>query len=379
MTGEGHTVRAAVLRSAGGTLEITDVRLPEPAPDQVRVRVAAAGVCHSDLSLADGTLRQEFPVVLGHEGAGVVIAVGDGVDSVAVGDHVVLNWSPSCGACWFCERGEPYLCERSADASKVPYAVLGDGTPVYAGLGTGAFAEETLVSARSVITVPRDLDLRQAALLGCALLTGAGAVMNTARVRQDESVAVIGLGGVGLTVLQAARAVGAAPIVAVDRSADKEELARRQGATRFVASHPKVASDVRALTGGRGADHVFDCVGSSATIRAAWSASRRGGNVTVVGIGGQNDEVAFTALELFWFARTLRGCVFGSSDPAEDVPRLLDLMGQGRIDVPSLVTATTDLAGIDGAFADMRAGRGARTLVHPTSTPQRTARRRVRQ
>jgi S-(hydroxymethyl)glutathione dehydrogenase/alcohol dehydrogenase len=359
-------VRAALLHTSGGSFDVVDLVLPDPAPDQVRVRIAAAGVCHSDLSLGNGTLRQAFPVVLGHEGAGVVVGVGDDVRDVRVGDHVLLNWSPNCGACWFCRHDEPYLCEHSGDASKTAYAELSDGTPVYAGLGTGAFAEETVVSVRSVIGVPQALDLRLAALLGCAVLTGAGAVMNTARVVRGESVAVIGLGGVGLSVLQAARAVGAQPVIAVDRTPEKQELARVNGATNFVESDPRVGATVRGLTDGRGADHVFDCVGSSATIRAAWSAARRGGAVTVVGIGRADDEVKFSALELFWFARTLRGCVFGSSDPARDIPRLLDLVDRGSIDLSTLITRTTGLAGIDEAFAEMSAGRGARTIIDPS-------------
>lgn len=363
-------VRAALLRSTTTAPEIVDLQLPAPSEHQVRVRITAAGVCHSDLSLANGTLRQEFPAVLGHEGAGIVVAKGDAVDSVRLGDRVVLNWSPSCGSCWFCGHGEPHLCEHSAEASKRPYATLADGTAVYAGLGTGAFAEETVVSSRSVVRIPDGLDLGPASLLGCAVLTGAGAVMNTARVAATDSVAVFGLGGVGLSVLQTARAVGAGPIVAIDRSPDKEELARLHGASHFLVSHPRVGGDVRGLIDTRGADHVFDCVGSSTTIRDAWSACRRGGSVTVVGIGRADDEVNFTALELFWFARTLRGCVFGSSDPRADIPRLLDMIDSGLIDLSSLVTSTTDLDGVGDAFADMAAGRGARTLVFPHANPR---------
>lgn len=359
-------VRAALLRIVDGEFEVTDLVLPDPGPGQVRVRIASAGVCHSDLSLATGTLRQEFPAVLGHEGAGVVVATGEDVDTVKVGDHVVLNWSPSCGACWFCTHGQPYLCERSADASKTPYATLADGTPVYAGLGTGAFAEETVVSSRAVVRIAQEVDLALAALLGCAVLTGVGAVLNTAQVQPAESVTVIGLGGVGLSVLQAARSVRADPIIAVDRSAGKETLAKGQGATHFVPAQKRLGAAVRDLTEGRGADHVFDCVGSSATIRDAWSASRRGGSVTVVGIGGTDDEVRFNALELWWFARTLRGCVAGSSDPQSHIPRLLDLADRGLIDLAALVTGSTGLSGIGAAFADMTAGRGARTLVDPT-------------
>lgn len=354
-------VRAAVLTKQGGRLEIRDISLGEPGPGQVKVRVAAAGVCHSDLSLANGTLMQEVPAVLGHEGAGVVIGVGDGVDRVAVGDHVVLNWAPACRECWFCDHGEPWLCVHAEETARAPYAELDDGTPLYPGLGTAAFAEETIVPAAGVVKVPATVPMEQAAVLGCAVQTGAGAVLNTARVRAGESVVVVGLGGVGLSALQAARAVGAGPIIGVDVSEAKADLAAQHGATDFLVSDETTAKAIRKLTGGRGADHAFDCVGLPATIRTAWSSSRRGGAVTVVGVGSKAKIVEFNALELYWFGRTLHGCVFGSSDPDVEIPRLLGLVEEGKLDLAALATATTDLAGVNDAFDQL--GQGARTIV----------------
>ncbi|MFC7616637.1 zinc-binding dehydrogenase [Actinokineospora soli] len=201
-------------------------------------------------------------------------------------------------------------------------------------------------------------------MLGCAVLTGAGAVFNTAKVRPGQSVAVVGLGGVGLSVLQAARIAGAGPIIALDVQ-DKAELALAHGATDFVRSDETAGKAVRKLTGGRGADVVVECVGHPAAIRTAWSASRRGGHVVVVGVGSAKAKVEFSALELYWFGRTLSGCVYGEIDPEVDVPRLLDWVRSGQLDAGSLITARTDLSGIEGAFAEMEAGRGGRTLVIP--------------
>jgi S-(hydroxymethyl)glutathione dehydrogenase/alcohol dehydrogenase len=355
-------VWAAVLGEVGGALELREIDLPEPGPGQVRVRMAAAGVCHSDLSLSNGTLKQPTPVVLGHEGAGVVVATGEGVTRAKPGDHVVLNWLPSCGECWFCRQGENYLCERS-DAADHPYATLADGTPVYPGLGTAAFAEETVVSERAVVPIPPELPLDQAAVLGCAMLTGAGAVFNTAGVLPGQSVAVFGLGGVGLSVLQAARLAGASQIVAVDLNEDKRELAHQHGATDFVPYTDAAPKAVRQLVAGRGVDHAFDCVGRTATIRAAWGSSRRGGAVTVVGIGPKTEKVEFSAMELYWFGRTLRGCVYGSSIPDDDVPHLVQHALAGELDLGALITGSTDLAGVDAALKGLANAQGARTVV----------------
>jgi len=264
----GTTVSAAVFPGVGEPPRIERVVLREPGPGQVRVRLAAAGVCHSDLSLANGVLPQRLPSVLGHEGAGTVEAVGPGVTGLAEGAPVVLNWTPPCRACWFCGNGEPHLCEHGLDAAQRPYGDLADGTEVYPGLGAAAFAEATVVPANGVVPIPEGIGTATAALLGCAVLTGWGAVTNTADVRRGQSAAVIGLGGVGLAALQSAALAGADPVIAVDASPAKRDLAFALGATHFLEAGDDLAAQVRALTGGRGADHAFEVVGSSATIRA---------------------------------------------------------------------------------------------------------------
>jgi S-(hydroxymethyl)glutathione dehydrogenase/alcohol dehydrogenase len=358
-------VRAVVLPEVGAPVEVRDIALPEPGAGAVRVRLAAAGVCHSDLSLADGTLRQKVPAVLGHEGAGTVTAVGPGVDRVAAGDRVLLNWAPPCRACWWCTHGEPHLCEHALDAASAPYAALPDGSELFPGLGTAAFADETVVPATACIPLPDDVSLDVAALLGCAVVTGVGAVLNEARVQPGESVLVLGLGGVGLSAVQGARIADAGQVVAADISPGKESLARALGATDFLVAGDDVAKQVRALTDGRGVDHAIECVGRGSTIRAAWSSTRRGGRTTVVGIGRKDDPVPLSALEVFHFGRTLSGCVFGSSDPDRDVPLLLDHWRAGRLDLEGLVTHRVGLDGVAEAFARMRAGEGGRTIVVP--------------
>jgi S-(hydroxymethyl)glutathione dehydrogenase / alcohol dehydrogenase len=361
-------VRAVVTTEIGAPMRVTGIDVPAPGAGQVRVKLAAAGVCHSDLSLANGTLRQPVPAVLGHEGAGVVVEVGDGVTSVRAGDSVVLNWSPACRECHFCLAGEPYLCVHGGDAAATPYARL-DGADLFAGLGVAAFAEETVVGANAVLPAPEGVPLTDAALLGCAVLTGYGAVHHAAGVRPGDSVVVFGAGGVGLSVLQSARIAGARTIIAVDVRADKEGLARAQGATDFLVADAdpntksEVPKQVRALTGGFGADHAFECVGRAATIRTAWSSTRRGGATTIVGIGPASDRVEFSALELFHFARTLRGCVYGNSDPAVDFPALAEHVRTGALDLSALVTDRIGLDDVPEAFERMKRGAGGRSLV----------------
>ena len=360
---DAAVTRAAVLRSVGSPLAIEEIHLPAPAEGEVHVRLAAAGVCHSDLSLANGTLVQPVPAVLGHEGAGTVLAVGPGVTHVRPGDHVLLNWSPSCGSCWFCLHAEPYLCDQTANAWSRRYARLADGTPLYAGLGTAAFGEETIVPSSAVLRLPPAVDLEGAALLGCALLTGIGAVINSADVQPGASVVVFGTGGVGLSVLQGARLVGAEVVIGVDIAADKEGLARTNGATDFILADDQVARRVRERTGGRGADHAFECVGSATTIRQAWSSTRRGGRTTIVGIGAKDETVEFRAQEFFYSARLLSGCVFGSTDIGRDLPRLLQHVQAGRIRPEDLVSNRIKLEDVPHALAQLSVGKGARSLI----------------
>src|ERR1043165_3580065 len=247
-------VNAAVVAGPGADVQVRAIELPATGPRDVRVRVAAAGVCHSDLSMINGTFAPQFPLVLGHEAAGTIAEVGTDVTRVAVGDRVVVNWAPACRHCWFCLNQQPWLCTAVEGMSSLPRGTV-DGEPLHVTLGVGAFAEEVVVDESGVVPLSDSVPLDVAALLGCAVVTGIGAVRNTAAVRPGESVVVIGLGGVGLSAIIGARLAGAAPIIAVDVVADKEELARAAGATHFVLAHDKLAKEIRGLTGGRGVDH----------------------------------------------------------------------------------------------------------------------------
>ncbi|WP_432050149.1 zinc-binding dehydrogenase [Verrucosispora sp. NA02020] len=355
-------MRGLVARAADAPLRVEPVELPETGPGQVRVRIRASGVCHSDLSMADGTLTAPYPLLLGHEAAGVVAEVGDGVDRVAPGDHVVLNWAPACRSCWFCRRDEPWLCRRNG-APAVARGHTVDGRPLHVTLGLGALAEQVLVPQEAAVAVPSALPFPAAALLGCAVLTGVGAVRRTARVAAGDSVAVVGLGGVGLSAVAAARAAGAAVVIGVDVTPAKAELAAAAGATDFLLADDSLVRAVRGLTGGRGVDHAVECVGRSATIRSAWQSTRRGGQVVVVGMGGKDDIVGLSALDIFHSARTLRSSVYGSSDPDRDVPELARAVLDGTLDLSYLVTDRATLDEAPAAFARMARGEGARTVV----------------
>ncbi|HEY9524043.1 MAG TPA: Zn-dependent alcohol dehydrogenase [Thermopolyspora sp.] len=357
-------VKAVVVSEPGAPPRVHDVELPAVRPGDVRIRIAAAGVCHSDLSMVNGTLNPAYPLVLGHEAAGTVAETGDAVTHVRPGDQVVLNWSPACRVCWFCVGGEPWLC-AGRDDTKIA-GPTADGVALHPCLGVGGFAEEIVVPARAVVPLPDGVPLELGALLGCAVLTGIGAVRNTARVRSGESVLVIGLGGVGLSAVMGARMSGAGPIIAVDRGTGKQELALAAGATHFLPAEDGLVKRVRELTGGRGADHAFECVGSRVTIRTAWDSVRRGGQCTVVGVGGRDDTVTFNALELFHFNRTLTSSVYGSCDPDRDIPLLAEQIRLGRLDLDPLITHRIGLDGVGAAFERMAAGHGARSLIEPS-------------
>ncbi len=359
---EGTRVQAVVVRAVGAQPAVEDVYLPPPAAGEVRVSIRAAGVCHSDLSMVNGTVAARFPLVLGHEAAGVVAEVGPGVGRVIAGSHVVLNWAPACRLCWFCQRGEPWLCERSG-AATAARGRTADGQPLSVTLGLGALAEQVVVPEAAVVPVPDLLPFQPAALLGCAVLAGVGAVRNTAMVATGDSVAVIGLGGVGLATVAAARAAGADPLIAVDLSGAKRKLAAAAGATEFVESAHTLPTEIRSRTGGRGVDHAFECVGRAATIRLAWRCARRGGQVVVVGMGGQDDVLSLSALDIFYSGRTLRSSVYGWSDPDRDVPELAQEVLDGSLDPRRLITHRIGLAGAPEAFARMARGEGARSVV----------------
>jgi S-(hydroxymethyl)glutathione dehydrogenase/alcohol dehydrogenase len=356
-------VRAAVVREPGAGFAIEEVRLLGPGPGQVRVKMAAAGICQSDLSAASGKIQVPFPVVLGHEGAGTVSAVGPGVTCVGVGDRVLLLMRSSCGRCWYCARGEPQLCQRAARGRDTPYGRLPDGTDVYAGFRVAAFGEETITHERNVVPVPEGLPLADVAPLGCAALTGVGAVRNAARVRDGESVAVIGAGGVGLFAVQAARVAGAQPIVAVDLIEARRRLAAELGASHTFAPGPDLRVRIRELTGGRGADYVFDCVGQGATMRLALDAIRRGGHVVAVGIGDHDDRCPVGSDELIRRAATVSGCLYGSWDPATGARLLFDQVLSGRLELANLATRRQGIGALPDAITAAHRREGARQVL----------------
>lgn len=362
-------MRAVVLREPGRAVEVEEVELDPPKAGEVLVRVAAAGVCHSDVRLADGELgRGRWPMVLGHEGAGVVESVGEGVGHVVPGDHVAFSFVPACRACSFCRSGHPNLCEVAGRCAIAGMLLDGtsrlhvNGDTLQHGLMTACFAERTVVAAAGAVPIPDELPLWQAALLGCGVVTGIGAVRNAARVARGDSVCVIGCGGVGLQVIAGARLAGAAPIVAVDRGAAKLELARSLGATDTVDSASEdVVAAVKQRTGG-GVDHAFEVVGRPDTIRIAWDAIRPGGQAIVVGLVPRGVEVSVPGIDLL-SDKSLRGTYYGSGDAARDLPELAALALAGELDLATVVSHTTDLDGVEAALERLRRGEGARTVV----------------
>jgi len=357
-------VRAMLLREVAGRLEEVDLDLAPTAPDQVRVKLAASGVCHSDLSLRSGAMPYPTPAVLGHEGAGIVTDVGGDVTHVAVGDNVVVAWNQPCRDCFFCLGGEVHLCERAmGDAYGSPFGTV-DGQAVRGVLGAGTFAQETLVLGRAVVKVDPALPLEHAALLGCSVTTGVGAVLNTAGVRHGQTVAVIGCGGVGLSAVQGARLAGASRVFAVDLVEDKLQLAKSLGATDIVnASQVDTVATILEATGYRGVDVAFEVLGIGATVQQAYAATRRGGKTIIVGAGPTGQPVEFDLLQLFYGAKSIIGCVYGSSDPAVDFPKYAEYALRGELDLGALVTDRIALGEVDQAFARMERGEGVRSLV----------------
>lgn len=363
-------VRAAVLREPGD-VRVEDVELDEPKAGEVLVRMAAAGVCHSDLHLANGALGDgRWPMVLGHEGAGVVEAVGDGVTGVRPGDRVALCFVPSCRTCPTCRAGRVNLCEPAAANSIA--GMLMDGTSrlrlpgettLQHGLMTACFAERTVVAAAGAIPLPEGIPLWQAALLGCAVMTGFGAVRNVARVQPGESVVVIGAGGVGLQVLAAARLAGASPIVVVDRDASRLARAAERGADHVVDTSvdERVVRTIRTMTDG-GADHAFEVVGLPETMLLAWKAIRPGATAVVVGVAEKGAELSLPGID-FLADKGIRGTYYGSGDPAEDLPALAELAVAGALDLAGVVSHVTTLEDAPEALDRLRRGEGARTIL----------------
>jgi alcohol dehydrogenase len=340
------------------------VELDEAGAGELLVRVEAAGVCHSDLSVVDGSRPRPTPMVLGHEAAGVVEAVGPGVRDVGVGDHVVLAFVPSCGLCAECASGRPAVCAAAAAANSAGSLLGGarrfrlEGSELHHHLGVSAFAERTVVNRGSAVVVAPDVPLDVAALLGCAVLTGVGAVFNTARVEPGDSVAVFGLGGVGLSAVMGAAVAGAHPIVAIDPVEPKRALALELGASESL--DPTEAGGVRAR-------HVFEAVGSARVLEAAYRATARGGTTVAIGLPHPEQELRIQAVSLVVEARTLRGSYLGDAAPQRDVPRLVELWLGGKLPVERLRAGETGLDGLGAAFDALAAGEVVRTIVRPAS------------
>ena len=357
-------MKAAVLHELGAAPVVEELALRALRPHEVRVRIAASGVCHTDLSIRDGSMPALLPTTLGHEGAGVIVEVGDKVTRTVVGDHVVLSWVAPCRRCFHCLRGAAHLCVHGLDHGFGDAYAEGPNGPVWPAMGCGTLAEETLLPEAAVIPISAELPLEQAALLGCGVLTGVGAVVRTADVQPGETVLVVGCGGVGLAAVQGARLAGAARIIAADPSPSARERALACGATHAVdPGAGDVPGAVRALTGELGVDHGVEVVGLSRTIRTAYDATRRGGIVTVVGAGSFDDQVTIPALSLMADAKQIRGSVFGSTDPDRDLPPLIELALRGALDVNALVTRRIGLADVDAAFTAMTAAEVARSVV----------------
>jgi NDMA-dependent alcohol dehydrogenase len=363
-------MRAAVLREIGGPLTVEDVELAEPGPGEVTVRLAASGVCHSDWNVVTGATPNPLPVVLGHEGAGVVETVGPGVTEVADGDHVILSWLPSCGACFYCLAGRGVLCDVAmADmfAGTLPGGTLAlsrNGESLYHYSYLSAFAERCVVPEGCCVPVRRDAPLEIAALVGCAVMTGFGAAVLRARVAPGSAAVVYGAGGVGLSAILGCRLAGARTIVAADPVAFKRETALALGATQAVdPSTDDVAALLRDLTDGRGADYAFDTAGAPGVVAQAYGAVRRGGTVVAVGIPPVGVTADLPAPDLPREEKVVTGSFYGSCRPHVDMPLVIDLYMEGRLDLDALVSRTYPLDGINDAFAAMNAGEVARAVI----------------
>ncbi len=343
-------------------LTVEELELAPPASGELQIRVAAAGLCHSDLSVVDGTRPRPVPMVLGHEAAGIVEAVGPGVTDVREGDHVVLSFVPSCGLCRECAGGEPTLCAAAA-ASNGAGRLLGggsrfslDGAPVHHHLGVSAFSERIVVARPSAVVVDPSVPLELAALFGCAVVTGAGAVLNTARVRPGDSVAVFGLGGVGLAAVMGAAVAGAGELVAVDPIEFKRELALELGAT--AALHPDEVGELRV-------GYAFEAAGHPAVLQAAYSATARGGTTVAIGLPHPDRELTLNALSLVAESRTLVGSYLGSAVPQRDIPLLVSLWQAGRLPVERLHAGTVGLEQLNAALDALADGAVVRQIVVP--------------
>ncbi len=361
--------RAVVARVIGEPVTVEEITVQAPRPGEVTLRLHACGVCHSDLSATNGTIAYPLPLVLGHEGAGVVTAIGTGVSRVADGDHVVSSFVSMCGHCHYCQTGRPQLCVQSLKTLyTLPDGTVrthdADGAALNVFCGCGVMAEYATLHADSIVKIDQDVPLTPAALIACGVMTGVGAAINCAHVQAGSVAVVFGCGGVGLNAIQGCAIAGARMIVAVDTSVTKLELAQRFGAThRYdVTGETQVGKALYKLTGG-GADYAFDCVGSGKVAEQAWGVLRRGGVAVIVGIAGPAETISLNAQQAAISERTLTGSYYGSARPAQDFPRLIGLYRSGRLKLDELITRTYPIDEAPRAFADLREGREGRGVI----------------
>ena len=359
-------MRAAVLHQVGDTvLEVRDdVELAQPGPGDVVVDITHTGICHSDLSVMNGTIPQQHtPLVIGHEGAGVVAEVGDAVTSVSVGDHVIVVWSPPCGGCVYClAHKSPNLCSDLQFGLMLRRQFRCGSEEVGSMCGVGTFAERTLLPEQAVVRIDASVPLETAALVGCGVMTGVGAALNTAKVAPGSSVVVFGAGGVGISAVQGARVAGAAEIVAVDRNPAKLAVARSFGATGAVLPEGLDAAKAE-MNGGQGFDYALECIGHPDTMRAAYDAVRRGGTCCIVGVGRIEEQVTFSAFEIFFNEKTLVGSYYGGADVRVDFGRVLRLAESGRLDLTGMIDSRLPLEDVNDGLEALRAGDVVRQVI----------------
>ncbi len=358
-------MKAAVLHEAKTPLAIEDVAVAKPGPREVLIRTAAVGVCRSDLHFVDGSFPHPVPTVPGHEAAGIVEAVGEGVASVRPGDHVITFFTVFCGACEFCVSGRPSLCidpstRRPPEAE--PRLRLADGTPLAPFLNLSAFAEMMLVHENACVAISRDMPLDRAALLGCAVITGAGAIFNDSKVKPGESVAVIGAGGIGLSAINAAKIAGAGMILAIDPVPEKRALAMKMGATHVLdAAAGGLAKAVLKMTDG-GVHYAIEAVGRPATAELAWNILRRGGTATILGMIAPGHSVSIAG-PTFLTGKKLQGSLLGSTQFPIDMPRLVQMYLDGKLDLDTMVAETIPLADVNQAMDKLRKGDTVRSVI----------------
>ena len=362
-------MQAAILSEPNGRFRVETVDLGPPQAGEVLVKIAVGGVCRSDWRVAIGTAPKPMPIVAGHEGAGIVEAVGPAVTQVQPGDHVAFIWAPACGDCFYCNGGKPNLCGTFTQLLATGLQADGKsrihwrGQPVHVLAGLGAFAEYAVVRQESCLPIRKDIPLELAAVAGCAVATGVGAALFTAAVKPGESVAVFGAGGVGLNVIQGARLCGAYPIIAIDANTDKFSLARAFGASHAISYDDAIVGRVQALAAGRGADHVFEVVGKPGLQEIAFEALRPGGQLILIGTTPDDSRTNLPGAAITRAEKVIRGSFYGSCSPRRDIPRLLDLYAAGKLKLRELITRRYRLTQINEAYADLVKGELARGVI----------------